>query len=103
MTATTPALVDFDDAVTRYDPVIGIEVHVELGTASKMFDGAPNAFGEEPNSSVTPVSLGLPGTLPVVNRTAVEYAIRIGLALGCHSPIGVVIANGLRDRPSITL
>ncbi|PYG00333.1 aspartyl/glutamyl-tRNA(Asn/Gln) amidotransferase subunit B [Georgenia satyanarayanai] len=83
MTATTPALVDFDDAITRYDPVIGIEVHVELGTASKMFDGAPNGFGGEPNSATTPVSLGLPGTLPVVNRTAVEYAIRIGLALGC--------------------
>src|SRR5690625_7529831 len=49
-----------------------------------MFDGAPIAFGGEPNSNVTPVSLGLPGTLPVVNRTAVEYAIRIGLALGCE-------------------
>lgn len=84
MTATTPELVDFDDAVARYDPVIGIEVHVELGTASKMFDGAPNAFGGAPNSLVTPVSLGLPGTLPVINRTAVEYAIRIGLALGCE-------------------
>ncbi|WP_324653590.1 Asp-tRNA(Asn)/Glu-tRNA(Gln) amidotransferase subunit GatB [Georgenia sp. H159] len=84
MTATTPALVDFDDAVTRYDPVIGIEVHVELGTASKMFDGAPNDFGGAPNSHTTPVSLGLPGTLPVVNRLAVEYAIRIGLALGCE-------------------
>ena len=83
MTATTPALVDFDEAVRRYDPVIGIEVHVELGTASKMFDGAPNAFGGDPNSHTTPVSLGLPGTLPVLNRTAVEYAIRIGLALGC--------------------
>ncbi|HLT85003.1 MAG TPA: Asp-tRNA(Asn)/Glu-tRNA(Gln) amidotransferase subunit GatB [Phototrophicaceae bacterium] len=84
MTATTPELVDFDDAVRRYDPVIGIEVHVELGTASKMFDGAPNAFGGEPNSHTTPVSLGLPGALPVVNRAAVEYAIRIGLALGCE-------------------
>ncbi len=84
MTATTPALVDFDDAVRRYDPVIGIEVHVELGTASKMFDGAPNAFGGAPNSYTTPVSLGLPGTLPVLNRAAVEYAIRIGLALGCE-------------------
>src|SRR5699024_8261799 len=60
------------------------EVHVELSTASKMFDGAPNAFGGSPNSHVTPVSLGLPGTLPVLNATAVEYAIRIGLALGCE-------------------
>ena len=54
-------LVDYDDAVARYDTVIGIEVHVELGTVTKMFDGAPAGFGEEPNTSVTPVSLGLPG------------------------------------------
>ncbi|KQT01398.1 Asp-tRNA(Asn)/Glu-tRNA(Gln) amidotransferase subunit GatB [Cellulomonas sp. Leaf395] len=76
-------LVDYDDAVARYDTVIGIEVHVELGTKTKMFDGAPAGFGEEPNTSVTPVSLGLPGSLPVVNGVAVEYAIRIGLALNC--------------------
>lgn len=76
-------LVDYDDAIARFDPVIGIEVHVELGTATKMFDAAPAGFGEEPNTSVTPVSLGLPGSLPVVNGTAVEYAIRIGLALNC--------------------
>ncbi|MEZ0447252.1 Asp-tRNA(Asn)/Glu-tRNA(Gln) amidotransferase subunit GatB [Cellulomonas sp. ICMP 17802] len=76
-------LVDYDEAVARYDTVIGIEVHVELGTATKMFDGAPAGFGEEPNTSVTPVSLGLPGSLPVVNGKAVEYAIRIGLALNC--------------------
>ncbi|WP_249667472.1 Asp-tRNA(Asn)/Glu-tRNA(Gln) amidotransferase subunit GatB [Cellulomonas fengjieae] len=76
-------LVDYDDAVARYDTVIGIEVHVELGTATKMFDGAPAGFGEEPNTSITPVSLGLPGALPVVNGLAVEYAIRIGLALNC--------------------
>jgi len=77
-------LVDYDDAIARFDPVIGIEVHVELGTRTKMFDGAPSGFGEEPNTSVTPVSLGLPGALPVVNGTAVEYAIRIGLALNCQ-------------------
>ena len=76
-------LVDFDDAVRRYDPVIGLEVHVELGTASKIFDGAPNVFGAEPNTAVTPITLGLPGTLPVVNEKVIEYAIRIGLALGC--------------------
>src|SRR3954449_7358938 len=76
-------LVDYDDAVERYDTVIGIEVHVELGTRTKMFDGAEVTFGAEPNTSVTPVSLGLPGSLPVVNGTAVEYAIRIGLALNC--------------------
>ncbi|MBB5831133.1 Asp-tRNA(Asn)/Glu-tRNA(Gln) amidotransferase subunit GatB [Brachybacterium aquaticum] len=82
-TAQTADLVDFDDAIDRYDPVLGIEVHVELGTATKMFDGAPNIFAAEPNTAVTPTSLGLPGSLPVVNRQAVEYAIRIGLALNC--------------------
>ncbi|WP_159624726.1 Asp-tRNA(Asn)/Glu-tRNA(Gln) amidotransferase subunit GatB [Actinomyces sp. zg296] len=77
-------LMDYDEAVRRYDPVIGLEVHVELGTATKMFDAAPNAFGGEPNSRVTPTSVGLPGALPVVNKRGVEYAIRIGLALGCE-------------------
>ena len=76
-------LMDFDEAVARFDPVIGLEVHVELGTKTKMFDGAPNVFGGEPNTYVTPVSLGLPGSLPVMNRTAVEYAVKIGLALNC--------------------
>ncbi|MCL2454745.1 MAG: Asp-tRNA(Asn)/Glu-tRNA(Gln) amidotransferase subunit GatB [Micrococcales bacterium] len=77
-------LVDYDDAVRRYDPVLGIEVHVELGTRTKMFDGAEQSFGAPPNTQITPVSLGLPGALPVLNRTAVEYAIRIGLALNCQ-------------------
>ena len=75
---------DFDEAVARYDPVIGIEVHVELGTRTKMFDSAPQEFGTEANTAVSPTSLGLPGSLPVVNGTAVEYAIRIGLALNCQ-------------------
>jgi len=83
VSTTTVDLVDYDEAVRRYDPVIGIEVHVELGTATKMFDGAAVTFGAEPNTEVTPVSLGLPGALPAVNGTAVEYAVRIGLALGC--------------------
>lgn len=78
------ALVDFEDAVARYDVVIGIEVHVEIGTKSKMFDGAPNTFGADPNTCTTPVSLGIPGTLPVVNGKAVESAIRLGLSLGCN-------------------
>ncbi|SFK27594.1 Asp-tRNA(Asn)/Glu-tRNA(Gln) amidotransferase subunit GatB [Cellulomonas sp. KH9] len=82
-TTTDVDLVDYDDAVARFDPVIGIEVHVELGTRTKMFDGAEQSFGEEPNTQITPTSLGLPGALPVVNGTAVEYAIRIGLALNC--------------------
>ncbi|MGV8977286.1 MAG: Asp-tRNA(Asn)/Glu-tRNA(Gln) amidotransferase subunit GatB [Cellulomonas sp.] len=76
-------LVDYDEAVARYDPVFGIEVHVELGTRTKMFCPSVAVFGEEPNTAVSPVSLGLPGALPVVNGTAVEYAIRIGLALNC--------------------
>ena len=74
----------FTEAVAKYDPALGIEVHVELGTATKMFDDAPNTFGGGANENTTPTSLGLPGSLPVVNRTAVEYAIRIGLALGCE-------------------
>lgn len=77
-------LLEYSEVVESFDPVLGIEVHVELGTDTKMFDGAPNAFGGEPNTFVTPVSLGLPGTLPVVNRKAVEYAIKIGLALNCQ-------------------
>jgi aspartyl-tRNA(Asn)/glutamyl-tRNA(Gln) amidotransferase subunit B len=85
MTVTSAAeLMDYDEAVARFDPVIGIEVHVELGTKSKMFCPAGTEFGAAPNSLVTPVSLGLPGALPVVNRVAVEYAIRIGLALDCE-------------------
>jgi len=75
--------VPFDEAVSRYDPVIGLEVHVELGTASKMFCGCPTVFGAEPNSQVCPVCLGLPGSLPVINTGAIEYTIRIGLALNC--------------------
>ena len=67
-----------------YEPVIGIETHVELTTASKMFCGCPADFGAPPNTNVCPVCLGLPGALPVVNGTAVEYAMRIGLALNCR-------------------
>nr|WP_209912051.1 Asp-tRNA(Asn)/Glu-tRNA(Gln) amidotransferase subunit GatB [Paeniglutamicibacter psychrophenolicus] len=76
-------LVDFDVALEKYDPVLGFEVHVELNTKTKMFSSAPNVFGDTPNTNVTPVCLGLPGVLPVVNKTAVEYAIMIGLALNC--------------------
>ncbi|WP_171785017.1 Asp-tRNA(Asn)/Glu-tRNA(Gln) amidotransferase subunit GatB [Isoptericola halotolerans] len=81
---TVTQMVDYADAVRRYDPVLGIEVHVELGTRTKMFCAAEVEFGGEPNTQTTPVSLGLPGALPVVNGTAVEYAIRIGLALNCQ-------------------
>jgi aspartyl-tRNA(Asn)/glutamyl-tRNA(Gln) amidotransferase subunit B len=68
---------------TEWETVIGLEVHTELRTATKLFCGCPNNFGDEPNTNVCPVCLGLPGSLPVLNRTAVEYAIRIGTALHC--------------------
>ncbi len=67
----------------EWEVVIGLEVHAELATATKMFSGAPNQFGGEPNTNIDPVTLGLPGSLPVVNQTAVELGIRVGLALHC--------------------
>ncbi|HEY8534569.1 MAG TPA: Asp-tRNA(Asn)/Glu-tRNA(Gln) amidotransferase GatCAB subunit B, partial [Micromonospora sp.] len=80
---STSALPTYDDVVTRYEPVIGLETHVELGTKTKMFCGCPTTFGAEPNTQVCPVCLGLPGSLPVANRAAIEATIRIGLALNC--------------------
>ncbi|PXW32534.1 UNVERIFIED_CONTAM: aspartyl/glutamyl-tRNA(Asn/Gln) amidotransferase subunit B [Williamsia faeni] len=76
-------LLDYDDVITEFDPVMGMEVHVELGTNTKMFCGCPTTFGAEPNTQVCPVCIGLPGSLPVVNETAIESAIRIGLSLNC--------------------
>src|SRR6478609_6852339 len=73
----------FDDVLAAYDPALGLEVHVELNTASKMFCGCPAVFGGEPNAGTCPTCLGLPGAMPVVNGKAVESAIRIGLALNC--------------------
>ena len=64
--------------------MLGLEVHVELSTATKMFCGCANQFGAEPNTQVCPVCLGLPGSLPVLNQVAVESAMRIGLALNCE-------------------
>src|SRR5205085_8612719 len=83
--AVTDTLVDFDEVLTRYEPVIGLETHVELGTASKMFCGCATTFGAEPNTQTCPVCLGLPGSLPVANAVAIESTIRIGLAHGCRS------------------
>jgi len=67
-----------------WEVVVGLEVHAELATATKMFSGAPNRFGGNPNTHIDPVSLGLPGSLPVLNERAVELAIRVGLALNCR-------------------
>ncbi|MBT2499766.1 Asp-tRNA(Asn)/Glu-tRNA(Gln) amidotransferase subunit GatB [Agromyces sp. ISL-38] len=82
-------LMDFDAALELFEPVIGLEVHVELNTKTKMFSAAPNPANAEfhvadPNTLVTPVCLGLPGSLPVVNGQAVRYSISLGLALGCE-------------------
>jgi aspartyl-tRNA(Asn)/glutamyl-tRNA(Gln) amidotransferase subunit B len=83
MTTTASKPVPFDLAISKYEPVIGLETHVELGTVTKMFCGTPVTFGAEPNSAVCPVCLGLPGSLPVINKVAIEYTIKIGLALNC--------------------
>lgn len=80
---SAPELMDYDEVFERFEPVLGFEVHVELNTKTKMFSDAPNEFGSEPNTNVTPVDLGLPGSLPVVNERAVRYSISLGLALGC--------------------
>jgi aspartyl-tRNA(Asn)/glutamyl-tRNA(Gln) amidotransferase subunit B len=80
---TTHPVMPFDEALERFEPVLGLETHVELGTASKMFCGCSTAFGAPPNTHVCPVCLALPGALPVANDKAIESTIRIGLALNC--------------------
>ncbi|MDO8732461.1 MAG: Asp-tRNA(Asn)/Glu-tRNA(Gln) amidotransferase subunit GatB [Actinomycetota bacterium] len=83
MSSATDVYLPYDEAISRYEPIIGIETHVELGTNSKMWCGCSTAFGAEANTHVCPVCLGLPGSMPVVNRQAIESTIRIGLALNC--------------------
>jgi len=80
----TDTLMSLEDALAAFDPAMGLEVHVELNTATKMFCGCPTEFGAEPNTQTCPTCLGLPGSMPVVNGKAVESAIRIGLALNCE-------------------
>src|SRR5216117_3062358 len=77
MTATT---------ATTWEAVIGLEVHVELATATKLFCSCKNKFGAEPNTNICPVCLGLPGSLPVLGERAVEFALRVGEALQCTVP-----------------
>jgi aspartyl-tRNA(Asn)/glutamyl-tRNA(Gln) amidotransferase subunit B len=79
----TTTLAAYDDVLERYDPVLGLETHVELGTVTKLFCGCATAFGADPNTQVCPTCLGLPGSLPVTNAAAIEFTIRIGLALHC--------------------
>ncbi len=79
----------YEQAIEQFEVVIGLEVHVELNTKSKMFCGCANVFGNEPNTNVCPICIGLPGSLPAVNKKAVESSIAIGLALGCQiAPTG---------------
>ena len=96
------------ELIDGYELVVGLEVHVELATATKLFSASPNRFGDEPNTNIDPVTLGLPGALPVLNRQAVELAMRIGLALNCtiqHSrvpPQELLLpghAEGVPDQP----
>lgn len=82
-------LMPYEQAIEKFEVVIGLEVHVELNTNTKMFCGCANVFGSEPNTNVCPICIGLPGSLPAVNKKAVESSIAIGLALGCEiAPTG---------------
>src|SRR5277367_4206100 len=84
MTQSAPEAAALSQAVlAKYEPVIGLEVHVQLQTNTKIFCPCSTRFGDAPNSNVCPVCLGLPGTLPVLNRRVVEMAMRAALALNC--------------------
>src|ERR1700677_1158379 len=80
---TSASVAPGPDVLAKYEPVIGLEVHVQLATRTKIFCGCPTSFGAPPNSNVCPVCLGLPGALPVLSRQAVELGIQASLALRC--------------------
>src|SRR5271157_981364 len=82
--SSSPSAVASPEAIARYEPVIGLEIHCQLATATKIFCGCPTSFGAPPNTNVCPVCLGLPGALPVLSRHAVELAIKGALALDCR-------------------
>ncbi len=81
---TSDQEIDPANLIDGWELVVGLEVHVELSTATKLFSASANRFGDDPNTHIDPVTLGLPGALPVLNRQAVELAMRIGAALDCH-------------------
>jgi len=91
------------EMVAAYEAVIGLEVHVQLATASKIFCGCSTRFGDPPNTNVCPVCLGLPGSLPVLNRRAVELAARAALALNCRVNPASRFAQATNHRAGKTI